>query len=484
MLFAVVLLAGMPAPVSSQDVPESDFRAEVAVTRTTRLDWEFVATQFGKDAARLPHFYLSSRQRYQLYVPPAYKPGTAWPLFVFLSPGDDPLGWRFWQKLCDDKDIFFCAAYGAGNHTPPGQHVRVILDVLDDVRRRYPIDPERTYLAGFSGGDRLACTIAFALPEFFGGVLALGAANPPHHLDYLRHVAEDRLSVALVTGETDSNRRESELLWAPLFQETGIRSRLWVVPKLGHEMPPEAVLSAVYTWLEEDLPRRRHEAKVRLGQAASPDEFLTDHDRAERLLQTARIEMSHPDRVYRAAAKLAGLLARWGDTDAADKARALLKELRTDPVSRQRLTEQSAADERRLLGARAKALQNFGRIREARDAWQRLAKSQADQPAGIRAAEEVKRLDALLAASPFLGIHFEGQTTAVRAVVRRGPADRAGVRAGDHIVKMGDTATPSVTEARHALKGRKPGDKLAIQIQRDGKTVTLTVEVGKLPADE
>ncbi len=482
-VFAVVLLAGMPLLAPSAEVPEGGFQPEKAVTKPTRLDWQFVAAAFGKEATRLPHFYLSSRQRYQLFVPPAYKPGKTWPLFVFLSPGDAPLGWRFWQKLCDEKDIFFCAAYGAGNNTPPGQRVRVILDVLDEVRRSFRIDPERTYLAGFSGGGRLACTIAFALPEFFGGGVALGGANPPHHLDYLRHVAEDRLSVALVTGETDPNRRESELLWAPLFGETGIRSRLWVLPKIGHDMPPEAVLSAVYGWLEEDLSRRRREAKDRLGAKTSPDELLTDHDRAEHLLETARIERYQPDRVYRATAKLVGLLARWGDTDAADKTRVLLKEMRGDPVFRQRLAEQSAADERRLLGAQAKAWENFGRLREARDVWQRLAKSQTEQPAGVRAAAEVKRLDALLAASPFLGIHFEGQTTIVQMVVRRGPADRAGVQAGDRILKMGDTATPSVAEARHALQAHKPGDKLAIEIQRGGKTVTLTVEVGTLPGD-
>jgi hypothetical protein len=453
----------------------------MAVKQPTRLDWMFVAADFGKEAARLPPSYMSSRQRYQLYVPPDYQPGKTWPLLVFLSPGDDPLGWRYWQKLCEDRDVFFCAAYGAGNNTPPGQRIRLVLDVFDDVRRRYRIDPDRTYLSGFSGGGRLACTIAFAMPEYFGGVLAVSGANPPHHLDYLRHHAQDRLSVALVTGETDFNRREVEVLWAPLFRETGSRSRLWLAPGTGHEMPPEAVLAAAYTWLEEDLPRRRREAKERPGLTVSPDEVLIDRDRAERLLETARAEMYQPDRVYRGAAMLVGLLSRWSDTDAGDKARVLLKEVSDDPVRRQRVAEQSAAEERRLLGVRAKALENFGRVREARDAWQLLAKSQPDQPAGIRAANEVKRLDALLSASPFLGVHFEGQTTIVKAVVRCGPADRAGVRPGDRILTMGGAVTSSVAEAHRALQTHKPGDKLAIEVQRDDKKLTLNVEIGALP---
>jgi S1-C subfamily serine protease len=72
----------------------------------------------------------------------------------------------------------------------------------------------------------------------------------------------------------------------------------------------------------------------------------------------------------------------------------------------------------------------------------------------------------------------------VQTVVRRGPADRAGVQAGDRILRMGGEATPSATEARHALQVSKPGDKLAIEVQRGGKKVTLTVEVGTRRTDE
>jgi predicted esterase len=479
MVFILALLAGRPA--LAVDEPKTGFQEEVAVGRPTRLDWRFVAAEFGPKTAEVPYSYESIRQHYQLYVPPEYKPDKTWPLVVFISPGDAPLGWRSWQKLCEDRDVLFCAAYGAGNNTPTGQRIRLILDMFDDVRRRYRIDPDRTYLTGLSGGGRLACTIAFAMPEYFGGVLPVCGANPLHHLDYLRYHVQDRLSVALVTGETDSNRRENEVLWAPLFQDLGLRSRLWVVPKMGHEMPPGPVLAAAYSWLEEDLPRRRQRAKERPGLAVSPDKVLIDRVRAERLLEAAKTEMFQPDRVYRGTAMLVGLLARWSDTDAGDKARQLLKEIRDDPVRRRRLTEQSAAEERRTLGARARALERFGQLREARDTWQVLAKSQAGRTAGAEAADEVKRLDALLAASPFLGVHFEGETTIVKTVVRRGPADRAGVQPGDKILRMDDVATQTVNEVRRALELRKPGEKLAIEVQRDGKQVTLTVEVGALP---
>src|SRR5262249_52291162 len=144
-------------------------------------------------------------------------------LVAFISPGDDPLGWRPWQKACEKAGALFCAPYGAGNNCPAGQRTRLVLDVLDDVRRHYRIDPDQTYLSGFSGGRRMACTIGFARPESSGGVVAVCGPTPLPRLDALRPRVRARLSVAFVTGESDFNRRESEVLMSPLFTELGIR---------------------------------------------------------------------------------------------------------------------------------------------------------------------------------------------------------------------------------------------------------------------
>ena len=66
--------------------------------------------------------------------------------------------------------------------------------------RRHAIDPTRTYAAGLGDGARLACALAFTLPEYIGGVGAIGGGAAPFLDDYLRHRAQDRLSVAVVSG--------------------------------------------------------------------------------------------------------------------------------------------------------------------------------------------------------------------------------------------------------------------------------------------
>ncbi len=474
----VLFLAVSVPPAGAAEEPETGFLPEVTVKRATRLDWRFVARGLAAGAERLPADYDSAEQRYQLYVPPNYRPTKAWPLVVFVSPGDDPLGWRCWQRTCEAHDVLFCAAYGAGNNCPPGRRVRIVLDVLDDVRRRYTIAPEQTYLCGLGGGARLACDIAFALPEYFGGVVPIGGGGELSPLPYLRHRALDRLSVAWVTGASDFRRREVEDYRFPLLAQLGVRSRLWVVPGAGHGLPPAGVVEEVYAWLEDDLGRRQADAKGRPGLAAKPDDVPTDARRAESVLASALTDLSRDERLWRGVALLRGIVARWGDTEAGDRARALLEEVRADPQRRRRLAEQESAEQGRELTARAKALERSGQERGAFRAWEELAKAQPGTDAGKKAGEEAKRLHTALAARPYLGVGLEGEGAGVSAVVAGGPAARAGLRPGDRLLKVGAEGVASLDDLRRALETHKPGDRLTLEVQRDGKVLPLAVAVG------
>jgi hypothetical protein len=458
--------------------PEMGFQPEVRVRAATRLDWEFAARAFPPAEARVSPAYDSRVQRYQLFVPPGYKAERTWPLVVFVSPGDDPLGWRYWRKVCEDHDVLFCAAYGAGNNWPAGRRARLVLDVLDDVRRRYRIDPERTYLAGFSGGARLACALAFALPEQFGGVLAVGGVAAPPRLAHQRHRVRERLSLALVAGAGDFNRRQLEDYAAPLFADLGVRSKLWVVPKLGHALPPADVLASAYAWLEADLKRRRADALARPALAASPEAAPPRSARAERALELAEAELRRPEATHRAVALMEAIAVRWELTEAADKARKRLAELRADPRVRKRLAEQAGAEERAGLAAEARARERAGQPRAARQAWQALLEAHPGTPEAGRAAGEVKRLAAVLARTPYLGATFEGDTTTVREVVPGGPAHRGGLRRGDRVLRLGAVRVTSLADLQRALQAHKPGDNLPVEVRRGGKAQALTVVVG------
>jgi S1-C subfamily serine protease len=66
------------------------------------------------------------------------------------------------------------------------------------------------------------------------------------------------------------------------------------------------------------------------------------------------------------------------------------------------------------------------------------------------------------------------------AVTAGGPADRAGLRAGDVIRAIGGTPTPDTTALAEALAAERPGQDAAITIARGGQEMTVHVTLGDL----
>ncbi|TKA08604.1 S1C family serine protease [Actinacidiphila oryziradicis] len=79
-----------------------------------------------------------------------------------------------------------------------------------------------------------------------------------------------------------------------------------------------------------------------------------------------------------------------------------------------------------------------------------------------------------------LNADFEPAGVAIVSVVPGGPADKAGLRAGDIITKVGTTAVTTIQSLSEALVAYTPGNKVKVTYERDGKTATVTVALGKL----
>ncbi|OKJ24088.1 hypothetical protein AMK21_03930 [Streptomyces sp. CB00316] len=69
---------------------------------------------------------------------------------------------------------------------------------------------------------------------------------------------------------------------------------------------------------------------------------------------------------------------------------------------------------------------------------------------------------------------------ALVSVERGGAADEAGLRAGDIITKISDTAVTTITSLSEALAGDKPGDKVTVTYTRDGDSRTAEVTLGEI----
>lgn len=362
---------------------------DVKVSAPTRLDWQFAAHGF-KDGDKPLGNYDSTKQKYQLFVPAKAGKGC----IVFISAGDSPAGLDKWKPVCEKEGLLFCSPYGAGNDVPAAKRMRVILDMLDDVRRRHGIDANQTYIGGISGGGRVACTVGFCLPEYFGGVVPVCGTNPFSGPTYLRHRVHDRLSAAFVTGETDFNRKENEDYMAPYFADLGIRTKLWIAPKVGHAVPGPDVLAEVVAWLKEDLKRRREDVKLRPKLAVSPKEGPTAAEQARNMLDAAQAELKQPERIWHGVALLQGTAQRWTKTEPGKRARELLRKITEDPKMLEAVAQQGGDDEKKSLTAQARAFERFGQLDQAIRAWELLAQNYVDTPVGRDAETQIIRLRA------------------------------------------------------------------------------------------
>src|SRR4051812_1771008 len=100
-LFCFLLGAADAAP------PGPGLHNKVTVTAPTRLDWTFVlATR-----STTPADGDESKSAYQLFVPARKGPKTPLPVLLFVSAGDEPGGWKAFEKLAKSQGILFAAPH-------------------------------------------------------------------------------------------------------------------------------------------------------------------------------------------------------------------------------------------------------------------------------------------------------------------------------------------------------------------------------------
>jgi putative serine protease PepD len=88
------------------------------------------------------------------------------------------------------------------------------------------------------------------------------------------------------------------------------------------------------------------------------------------------------------------------------------------------------------------------------------------------------------ARTAYLGISVDevtGRGTRIASVTSGGPADRAGLRAGDVVTRLGARSTAIEGALASAIAAGRPGQKVEIRLRRDGRERTLTARLGTQP---
>jgi poly(3-hydroxybutyrate) depolymerase len=115
-------------------------------------------------------------QSYALYVPAGYTASRAWPVIFAFDPGGrgrNPV--ERYQAAAEQYGFIVAGSNNSRNGSP--EFGKAVDAMTADVGARFNIDPKRIYLAGMSGGSRVALFVALASTNV-AGVIASSAGYP------------------------------------------------------------------------------------------------------------------------------------------------------------------------------------------------------------------------------------------------------------------------------------------------------------------
>lgn len=197
-----------------------------------------------------------AKERFLVYVPA--EPGThRYALLVFVPPWQDARLPSGWAATLDRQGVIFVTAARSGNDEPAlARREPLALLAATNVMSQYPVDPERVYVAGFSGGSRIALRLALGYPDLFRGALLNGGSDPignkevpiPSRELFLKFQESTRL--VYLTGERDTAHAAEDMLsMRSMHQWCVFNLESYTEPRIGHEVAGGAFFSRALIYL-------------------------------------------------------------------------------------------------------------------------------------------------------------------------------------------------------------------------------------------
>lgn len=171
-------------------------------------------------------------------------------VLVFVKPSNSGELPPDWAPVLDRRNLIWIAANDSGNERPRAQRVLMAIAALKLMESTTAIDTHRVYIAGMSGGGRIASTIITRFPgRFTGGLYIAGADFWTRNEEPLRpRIAANRY--VFITGSRDFNQGDMRRVYSKYLQ-AGIRQSLLMdLPGFAHEYPKADQLAQAIEFLD------------------------------------------------------------------------------------------------------------------------------------------------------------------------------------------------------------------------------------------
>jgi hypothetical protein len=215
-------------------------------------------TRAAKNAALRPQAVDLIQERFSVYVP-AQRPSQGYALMVFIPPWQDAHLPPGWATVLDEHGMIFVSAAKSGNEEKVLDR-RIPLALLGayNVMQRYPINTDRVYIGGFSGGSRVAMKTALAYPDLFRGALLNAGSDPVGDSEALLPPVElfalfqSSSRLVYVTGSEDGWNIQHDMLSRDSMKAWCVFGTVVeTMPRIGHETAVPYFVGRALTALDQ-----------------------------------------------------------------------------------------------------------------------------------------------------------------------------------------------------------------------------------------
>ena len=223
-----------------------------------------------------------NREKYFVHVPATYVGDNSYGLVVFIDAeeavSEVPDGW---MSVLDARHMLFVVPQNGGNDQDNDRRMGLAVLGALEVMKRYRIDPSRVYVAGYSGGARIAGKLGFYQSDIFHGTIQncgadfykqvptvyatswLSRTGQPYGTfeATAEEIAQARqVRFVFVTGTSDFRRGNILDIFNGGFAKEGFKAKLFDVPGMQHTTSSGAVLSAALDFIEPTPSQQRPSA--------------------------------------------------------------------------------------------------------------------------------------------------------------------------------------------------------------------------------
>ena len=165
-LFVIVILINACSPKQDKIENKTETLSTVAATIET-----------GKPLDKI-YCNNSSINSYALYLPRDYSRDKSWPVIFFFDPhASGKLPVKQYYALAEKYGYVICCSNNSKNGLDIATIKTMATEMMNDVFQKFSFDSNRVYAGGFSGGARVAATLAMS--NNIAGLICCGAGIQP-----------------------------------------------------------------------------------------------------------------------------------------------------------------------------------------------------------------------------------------------------------------------------------------------------------------